>query len=146
MPGHLPTLDCDALDRLRALVCTLHANNGRNVPMIELVALANEAGLDAGVTIDFQATRDLGQPMVVLRLPPNNHPAECLKVLSKREREIAGLLADGLSNKQIARRLFLALPTVKDHVHRILHKTNLPNRAAVAAACKGHVSNLTVEH
>jgi hypothetical protein len=43
------------------------------------------------------------------------------------------LTADGLGNQQIVRRLSLAVTTVKDHVHRILTKTGLPNRAAVAA-------------
>ena len=63
---------------------------------------------------------------------------EALATLSPREREIVALVADGLSNKQIARRLFIALATVKDHVHRILVKTSRPNRAAIAAAVNGH--------
>jgi DNA-binding NarL/FixJ family response regulator len=37
------------------------------------------------------------------------------------------------SNKQIATCLFLALATVKNHVHHILQKTGLPNRAAIAS-------------
>src|SRR5204863_5882381 len=40
--------------------------------------------------------------------------------LTAREREIAGLVSEGLSNKEIASRLCLALPTVKNHVHSIL--------------------------
>jgi DNA-binding NarL/FixJ family response regulator len=58
-----------------------------------------------------------------------------------REREVAALVAEGLSNKQIAARLFISLATVKDHVHRILKKTGLPNRAAVAAACVGAMTS-----
>ena len=51
---------------------------------------------------------------------------------------MAGLVAAGLSNKQIARRLSVTLATVKDHVHRILVKAALPNRAAIATAwCQG---------
>jgi DNA-binding NarL/FixJ family response regulator len=92
--------------------------------------------LDAGVTIDFEASRLLGQPMVVLRIPSVG-PRVALPDLSRREREVSTLVAAGLSNKQIARKLFLSLATVKDHVHRILFKTSLPNRAALAAAwCK----------
>jgi non-specific serine/threonine protein kinase len=64
-------------------------------------------------------------------------PDRRVMVLSRREHEVAALVANGLSNKQIAGRLFISLATVKDHVHRILKKTNLPNRAAVAAAYVG---------
>ena len=143
MPGHFPSLDTKALTRLRKLVKSMHDGNGRAVPLDELVKLASDVDLDAGVTIDFAASRELGQPMVVLRTESRPEPAPALDVLSKREREIVALMADGLSNKQIASRLFIALPTVKDHVHRILTKTGLSNRAAVAAAYKGHVAPTT---
>jgi DNA-binding NarL/FixJ family response regulator len=58
--------------------------------------------------------------------------------LSRREWQVVALVAEGLSNKQIARRLVIALATVKDHLHRMLRKTKLPNRAALAAAYLGH--------
>ena len=138
MPGHFPSVDQTALGRLRTLVQEMHKGNGRAVPMRQLVSLAHDVQLDAGMTIDFEASRQLGQPMVVLRMPARNQPAESLKALSKREHEIVALIAEGLSNKQIARRLFIALATVKDHVHRILTKTDLPNRAALAAAQQGY--------
>jgi DNA-binding NarL/FixJ family response regulator len=113
----------------------MHAKNGQRLPLAELAALTTQ-NLDAGVTIDFQASRQLGQPMVVLRVP-SSRPQFALAGLSRREGEVAGLVAAGLSNKEIALRLFLSLATVKDHVHRILVKTSLPNRAAIAAAwCK----------
>lgn len=53
--------------------------------------------------------------------------------LTAREREIAGLLEDGLSNKQIAARLQIELPTVKNHVHSILAKLQVTRRADAAA-------------
>ncbi len=133
-------LDAAALARLRDLVQRLHDGDGQAVPLEQLAGLAREARLAAGVTIDFAAAAALGQPLVVLRVPAAAGPAECLAALSRREREVAALVAEGLSNKQIARRLDLALATVKDHVHRILTKTGLPNRAAVAAAWKGPVA------
>ena len=143
MPGHLPSVDQAALGLLRTLVQEMHKGNGRAVPMRQLVSLANDVQLKAGLTIDFEASRQLGQPMVVLRLPVPSQPADSLKVLSRREREIVALIAEGLSNKQIARRLFIALATVKDHVHRILTKTDLPNRAALAAAQQGYEHAVT---
>lgn len=53
--------------------------------------------------------------------------------LTSREREIAALLADGLSNKLIGRRLCIAQPTVKNHIHNILAKWDVRSRGAVAA-------------
>lgn len=48
--------------------------------------------------------------------------------LTAREREILGLVAEGLSNKQIARRLSLQLSTVKNHVHSIMKKLDVRER------------------
>ena len=57
--------------------------------------------------------------------------------LSGRERQIVNMIARGLSNKEIARELRLALHTVKNHVHRILSKLHVHRRrdaVRVAAA------------
>jgi DNA-binding NarL/FixJ family response regulator len=136
MAGHLPTLDSAALARLRRLVGVMHERNGRALPMSELVQLAGAAKLGAAVTVDFQASRELGEPMIVLRVGEVLPPLPSLAALSSRERQIAVLIGGGLANKQIARRLHITLATVKDHVHNILRKTGLPNRAAIAAAAK----------
>jgi len=56
-----------------------------------------------------------------------------LHVLTGREREIATLLADGLSNKLIARRLCVAVSTVKNHIHHILEKWEVRSRGEAAA-------------
>jgi DNA-binding NarL/FixJ family response regulator len=53
--------------------------------------------------------------------------------LSRREIEVARLIAAGLSNREIGARLCLSLPTVKNHVAHVLAKTDSPNRAAAAA-------------
>jgi DNA-binding NarL/FixJ family response regulator len=52
--------------------------------------------------------------------------------LTLREREIAELVADGLSNKLIARRLHIEVATAKCHVHNILDKLNLRRRGDLA--------------
>jgi DNA-binding CsgD family transcriptional regulator len=54
-------------------------------------------------------------------------------VLTAREHEISTLVSEGLSNKEIARRLHLTEGTVKTHVHKILQKARVPNRTALAA-------------
>jgi two-component system, NarL family, nitrate/nitrite response regulator NarL len=53
--------------------------------------------------------------------------------LTTREREIVTLIDEGLSNKEIAARLTIELPTVKNHVHHILAKLKVDRRGEAAA-------------
>lgn len=57
--------------------------------------------------------------------------------LTSREGEIARLVATGLSNKQIARELAISPATVKNHVHAILGKFDLPRRSAIGRQLQG---------
>jgi DNA-binding NarL/FixJ family response regulator len=52
--------------------------------------------------------------------------------MTKREREIIAVIADGLSNKEIARQLNIATHTVKSHVHNIMEKLALHSRLQIA--------------
>lgn len=58
--------------------------------------------------------------------------------LTVRELEIAELLERGLSNKEIARRLFIEQTTVKNHVHHILAKLQVARRGEAAARLRWH--------
>lgn len=58
------------------------------------------------------------------RLNPDSH-------LTQRECQIASLVAEGLSNKEIAGALKISPATVKNHVHMILDKLNLPRRRMI---------------
>ena len=57
--------------------------------------------------------------------------------LTAREREIAELIEQGCSNKEIAERLEIGLPTVKNHVHNILTKLKAARRGQAAAMLRG---------
>ena len=59
-------------------------------------------------------------------------PADSIQ-FTFREREIVNLIAEGLSNKEIAESLHIATYTVKSHVHNILEKLTLNTRLQVAA-------------
>ncbi|MET0310015.1 MAG: response regulator transcription factor [Sphingomonas sp.] len=54
------------------------------------------------------------------------------ELLTRREKEVARLIADGLSNKDVAARLALSEGTVKIHLHTIYSKLGVDNRTAVA--------------
>jgi two-component system nitrate/nitrite response regulator NarL len=54
-------------------------------------------------------------------------------MLTRREREIIPFIAEGLTNKEIARSLGLGPTTIKNHVHNILEKLGLRRRAEIAA-------------
>jgi DNA-binding NarL/FixJ family response regulator len=53
--------------------------------------------------------------------------------LTQRERQVVDLIGEGLSNKEIAAQLHVAIHTVKSHVHNVLEKLALHTRLEVAA-------------
>ncbi len=55
-----------------------------------------------------------------------------VEALSDRERAVLALIADGLSNREIGTRLFLAEKTVKNHVSRLLAKLQMQRRTQIA--------------
>ena len=60
--------------------------------------------------------------------------------LTAREREIALLVADCLSNKEVGERLAIAVGTVKIHLHNIYQKIGMQNRTALAAYARAHMT------
>jgi DNA-binding NarL/FixJ family response regulator len=53
--------------------------------------------------------------------------------LTRREREVAELVAEGLTNREIATRLFVSPRTAENHVQHVLTKLGLANRSQIAA-------------
>jgi DNA-binding NarL/FixJ family response regulator len=66
------------------------------------------------------------------RLGDGPAPAGGPAPLTPREREVAALLADGLSNGEIARRLYISTKTASVHVSNILAKLDMTSRTEVA--------------
>jgi DNA-binding NarL/FixJ family response regulator len=85
------------------------------------------AGGDA--LIAPSVTRRLLDRFARLAIPADERHGEALRQLTQREREVLKLVAQGLSNGEIAERLTLAEPTVKTHVSHLLMKLDLRDRA-----------------
>jgi DNA-binding NarL/FixJ family response regulator len=94
---------------------------------IELVHAGH--ALVSGVTMASLLAESSTKP------PPSGAGASrSLSVLSPREREVARLVCEGLSNKEIARRLFISETTVHHHLTSIFSKLQVTNRFALIVA------------
>lgn len=69
---------------------------------------------------------------LVNRLSGSQNGDSHLQDLTSREREIAKLVAEGISNKEIAAKLFITEGTVKNHITNILSKLGLSHRTQIA--------------
>jgi DNA-binding NarL/FixJ family response regulator len=99
----------------------------KDVPPTELLS-AIRAVHSGDAVVAPSTTRRLLDRFAPL-LPSNGAPTPpTLSVLTEREREVLGLVAQGLSNSEIAARLVLSEATVKTHVGRILMKLELRDR------------------
>ncbi|MEV5889615.1 helix-turn-helix transcriptional regulator [Nonomuraea fuscirosea] len=99
-------------------------------------AALGEAGFDeefaAGAALDRDAAvaLALGEPAPGTAEQPEEEGAP---PLGRRESEVARLVAEGLSNKQIGARLFISEHTVDSHVRAIMNKLGFNSRAQIAA-------------
>src|SRR6266540_2530040 len=108
-----------------------------------LVARAEESAIMALGTARFEAEFKAGKGLrrdtaIRLALGQPDHAAAAasddgsVAPLGKREADVARLVADGLSNKQIGARLFISERTVDSHVRSILNKLGFNSRAQIA--------------
>lgn len=65
----------------------------------------------------------------------SNEP-EFIKLLTQKEKDIALMIADGLSNKEIIQKEKIALSTVKGHISRIFEKAGVSDRVSLALKFK----------
>lgn len=103
----------------------------KDAPEEQLFAAVRAASAGAGV-LDPRVVRRLATPRAADEGRP---PDPRIALLTAREREVLLLLAQGLSNEELARRLTIGEATVKTHVARVLEKLSIDTRAqAVAVA------------
>ena len=70
-------------------------------------------------------------------------PAKGFAGLSERETEVLGLLAEGLTNKQVAERLFLSVKTVETYRSRIMKKNDLRDRSELVRFAREQTTQVT---
>jgi predicted ATPase/DNA-binding SARP family transcriptional activator/DNA-binding CsgD family transcriptional regulator len=98
-----------------------------------VAALTEGRGMTSEQAVEYALSEEEHEPRVIptpQRRPPVGAQPD---VLTRREEEVAAMVAQGMPNRQIAQELFLSEHTVKRHISKILRKLGLASRAEVAA-------------
>jgi DNA-binding CsgD family transcriptional regulator len=120
--------------RARAALGAALVQLGDRARAVRELEAAESALLDCGALREADAAarelRRLGKR--VTRPGRGGHP-QSLPALTRREREVAGEVAAGKSNREVAQTLFLSEKTIESHLARIFGKLDIHSRAALAA-------------
>jgi LuxR family maltose regulon positive regulatory protein len=98
------------------------------VPMARLLYKALARGAEPAYIRRLLAAFPVAEPEQAPSAPVSSPDSEWVEPLSAREREVLQLIAEGLSNQEIAARLYLSLHTVKVHARNIYAKLAVTNR------------------
>ncbi len=129
---------------VQATLAILHYPRGQQIYVDELVdagpaliPLLREATAGAIVPeVPGMLTADPGEAGRRSETETVSQPAASIEPLSQRELEVLRLLAAGLSNKDLAARLFLSVGTVKQHLHHINGKLGTTSRTSALARAR----------
>lgn len=166
LPGTLLLLDCLGADR-ESLLCRLRQgplsgssgalfalfNLGRNSGIEKEVLAAGARGIfyedDSAETLlkgifvlfagEFWVPRRILSEYLLSRTLSFSPAPEDTTTLTRREREVLGLLANGASNDQIGCRMCISTCTVKTHVYNIFRKIHVSSRLEAALWIARHV-------
>jgi DNA-binding NarL/FixJ family response regulator len=123
-------LEKSVLDNLNAAMASVGAaGDAAGWGALQYLAKLQAAAYD--FEIDFRSSEAVGAPVILAT--PRSGAETVLACLTPRQRDVARLIARGLSNRQIASQLAIALPTVKDHVHAVLVRLGCERRGRIAA-------------
>ncbi len=127
-------VDSDVIEALAVVLEDLQMGPKSPIPARTIKTLSALSMRGSRLRIDLEASRTLGVPLVTVFEPPSD--TEFLAPLTPRQRQVARLIIDGKSNRDIADTCGISVATVKDHVHAVLQRLNLPSRRAVMAASR----------
>ena len=164
----LAVLDVSMPDMTGLDVLAVLNSEGLDIPVVFLTATASDEQIAAAVTLGVRGIvlKDAAPDSLIqcLRtiadggrwLPPevvdaalsreSERRLEAHRVeqsMTSREREIALLVAKGMSNKEIGRKLSVSEGTVKIHLHNIYQKLGVSNRTSLAALALAHRDELS---
>ncbi|MEE1927495.1 response regulator transcription factor [Streptomyces sp. TRM 70351] len=133
----LTTFDLDeyVLGALRAGAAGFLLKDSDAATLVDAVRTVARGEGVVAPAVTRRLIRELAAPAAASAGPARDAPAE-LAALTAREREVLGLLGEGLANAEIAAALSMAEATVKTHVSRILRKLGLRSRARAAVRAR----------
>jgi DNA-binding NarL/FixJ family response regulator len=129
----LTTFDADELVR-RAITAGAVGYLVKDTPPGEIISAVRAVAAGHGV-LSPAVTRPLLD--LVQDASAGGRPRPGLEVLTERERSVARAVADGATNAEIGRQLYVSVATVKATVSRILTKLELDNRVQIAVVVRG---------
>jgi hypothetical protein len=88
-----PALDSAGLRSIRRFVQIIQSRQDKSIPHGEIVSLSMALAAGPAITIDFDASGELGYPLVVVRLAAHEQTPACMALLTAREAEVAALVA-----------------------------------------------------
>ncbi|WP_028921078.1 response regulator [Pseudonocardia acaciae] len=109
----------------------------KSVEAPRLVEAIRQVAAGDGV-LEPRVTRRMMAAFAAAATPAPPPPPAGLDELTEREHEVLACLGEGLSNAQIARRLYIGETTVKTHVSRVLTKLDLRSRVQAAILAQEH--------
>jgi NarL family two-component system response regulator LiaR len=114
----------------------------KDIPPDELVQAIREA-YQGNVQLHPEIVKKLMSAIATQEVTVNRFVSDPIGELTEREQEVLSQIADGLSNREIAEKMFISEKTVKTHVSNILSKLHLEDRtqAAIYALKHGFVTD-----
>jgi NarL family two-component system response regulator LiaR len=127
----------DVAPRVKVLVLTSYLDDTHVFAAVQAGAagyLLKDVQPDALADGIRQVSKGLAvlHPTIAARLMNRSTRAASLADFTQRERDVLKLLAEGLSNKEMATRLFISEKTVKTHVSNVLQKLGVADRTQAA--------------
>lgn len=128
------SVDPEVMSALKGALAALARNPQHPVPTGALAEIAKVAHPGLEMRIDLRASQEIGAPLVLFK--QHSDETALFTPLTGRQKQVAALVLEGCTNREIAARLGISIATVKDHVHAILHRLGLPSRSALIAASR----------